>query len=134
MVTVTVQTANQGGVGSSPAGRAIGVVNGSPNTSSPCAKALVTGADHRSFFVAAGRALFIATSLSLKMTQIEFSLFWRFSPAEYEEVAAPADMSCQWRCSFVHCTTELIGLEEPGPTGLSLKGLQSSLSTTCSRS
>jgi hypothetical protein len=34
-------------------------------------------------------------------TQIEFSLFWRFSPAEYEEVAAPADMSYQWRCSFV---------------------------------
>jgi len=34
-------------------------------------------------------------------TQIEFSLFWRFTPAEYEEVSAPTDMSYQWRHSFV---------------------------------
>src|SRR5258708_9296115 len=34
-------------------------------------------------------------------TQIEFSLFRRFTPAEYEEVAAPADMPYQWGCSFV---------------------------------
>jgi hypothetical protein len=33
--------------------------------------------------------------------QIEFSFFWRFTPTEYEEVTAPADMSYQWRCSFV---------------------------------
>jgi hypothetical protein len=37
-------------------------------------------------------------------TQIEFSLFWRFTPAEYEEVSAPADMPYQWRCSFVLCS------------------------------
>jgi len=34
-------------------------------------------------------------------TQIEFPLFWRFKPAEYEEIAPPADMSYQWHRSFV---------------------------------
>jgi hypothetical protein len=33
-------------------------------------------------------------------TQIEFPLFRRFTSAEYEEVAAPIDVSYQWSRSF----------------------------------
>jgi hypothetical protein len=82
-----VQTANQGGVGSNAAGRAVGVVHGSPNTWPPCAKALVTGADHRSFFVAAGCALFIAMNSpplpnlgAQRRTRIEFIDPWMEGP------------------------------------------------------
>ena len=36
-------------------------------------------------------------ALPIGETQIEFPLFWRFTSAEYEQVATPTEISYQWR-------------------------------------